>query len=388
MGWKQHEELCCFWPGCHSCYVGNGPKRFSVELKKNKHLVWSLMAKPQACASGLFRNLFFLGCQYLTGNSIHFHCQCTQLLGFLFFCITTTKKIFLLFFISWSSSSKQIQQNVLGTIVRKVRRILEASYFAFFRCASLEKQLKTFRFFFEIKCLFPEIHEKQSWKWGTSFFGSDFLYLSSHTNMQFPQIREKTLCSLAEPSPTCFWGNLAISLARKLPRQQEEKRPERAKKRVFKRRIYKGKVSLQQPGQKRAGSGGLTSHRSGRQGGRSSIKCQRCRPGRGVGGWVGGSVMRTDWFFSFLVRQYRSQACSPSFMTPNGMGLKIPKKFHTPTSVRPGTVNGLCPVNAPCWCALIPAVNYLTLLSLFNHKYHVLLFYYEKIRRVEVCAVI
>lgn len=47
--------------------------------------------------------------------------------------------------------------------------------------------------------------------------------------------------------------------------------------------------------------------------------------------WVGGSVMRTDWFFSFLVRQYRSQACSPPFMTPNGGGnYERFKKSFTP----------------------------------------------------------
>lgn len=144
MGWKEQEELCCFWPGCHSCYVGNGPKRFSVELKKNKSGLKSYGKTAGLCFRALQEPYFF----WMSVPAWELPSFSLQLLGFLFFCITATKKIFLLFFISWSSSSKQIQQNVLRTTVRKVRRTLEASYFAFFRCASLEKhQLKTFRFF-------------------------------------------------------------------------------------------------------------------------------------------------------------------------------------------------------------------------------------------------
>lgn len=214
--------------------------------------------------------------------------------------------------------------------MRKVRRTLEASYFAFFTWASLEKQSKTFSFFFKIKC-FSEIHEKQSGKWGISIFGSDFLYLSSHTDMQFPQIREKTLCSLAEPSPTCFWGNLVISLARKLSRQQEEKRPERAKKRVFKGRIYKGNVSLQQPGQKKKQTV-VDLHLIAAAGWADvfPLNAKGVAPAPAlVGGWVGNEDR--------LVFQFLSAAIPVAGMQPifhdtkwDGQLLKIPKKFHTP----------------------------------------------------------
>lgn len=68
--------------------------------------------------------------------------------------------------------------------------------------------------------------------------------MSSNTHTQFLHKYDSVLVGLGDPLPTCVWGNFLTSLERRVSRQQEKKRPERAENGVFKGIIYKLSVSL------------------------------------------------------------------------------------------------------------------------------------------------